>query len=448
MNAATLTHKEIVDLTGEHTFWDWSVQSAVQAIAVKRAKGVYFWDADGKRYMDFNSQLMSVNIGHGDQRVIDAMYQQLQEVCYVVPNAFTTEARAEAGRLLAEVTPRSLVKSFFTNGGADAVENAIKLARVRTGRHKIISRYRSYHGSTAGAMSLTGEPRRWSSEPGIPGVVRVQDAYPYRCRWCRDAGACTLDCLNHIEDTMMFEGPHTIAAVIVEPVVGTNGILIAPDGYLAGLRELCTRHGIMLIADEVMSGFGRTGKWFAVEHWNVEPDIMTVAKGLTSSYVPMGATIVNQDIADFFQDKPLPLGLTYNSHALGCAAAVACIGVYRSDKLVENAAAMGNILKSELEAMKERHRCVGEVRSLGLFSAIELVKDRASREPLVPFNPRATDMSVMPQFNAFIRGEGVWTLTRWNTVFCNPPLCITEAELREGLQVIDRGLELVDRAVA
>lgn len=300
MEPATYATDEIIELCGRHTLYEWGTQAGMRPVAVERAEGVYFWDTGGRRYLDFNSQLMSVNLGHGDRRVIEAIQRQLGQVCYVAPTAFVTAARAEAGRLIAEVTPANLTKSFFTNGGAEAVENAIKIARAYTGRHKIVSRYRSYHGATAGAISLTGDPRRWPTEPGLSGVVRVHDAYPYRCRWCRDRGGCSLDCLNHIEDTIMLEGPHTIAAVIVEPVVGSNGLLIPPDGYLAGLRELCTRYGILLIADEVMSGFGRTGRWFAVEHWGVEPDIMTLAKGLTSSYVPLGATVVSAAIAEHF----------------------------------------------------------------------------------------------------------------------------------------------------
>jgi taurine--2-oxoglutarate transaminase len=317
-----------------------------------------------------------------------------------------------------------------------------------TGRHKIIARYRTYHGATAGAITLTGDPRRWAAEPGIPGVVRAMDAYPYRCRFCGTKPACTLDCLNSIEDVIMFEGPHTIAAVIIEPVVGTNGLLIAPDGYLEGLRELCTKHGIMLICDEVMSGFGRTGEWFAVDHWGVTPDIMTIAKGLTSAYVPLGATMVSAEIAAYFEDRPLPAGLTYNAHSVGCAAAVACINVYKSDRLIENARAVGEVLKAELNQLKERHPSVGDVRALGLFSLVELVKNRETREPMTPYNPKPSELGPMPQFNAFLREHGLFAMVRWNTFFVNPPLCITVEQLREGLAIIDQALEITDRAVS
>lgn len=447
MTTTDLSRQEILDLSRETTLYEWTAQSTIKPMVIDRAKGIYFWDADGKRYMDFNSQLMCVNIGHGDERVLDAIKAQIDRLCYIAPTVATTAPRAELGRLLQEITPGNLSKAFFTNGGAEATENAIKIARIVTGRHKIIARYRSYHGATAGAITLTGDPRRWAAEPGIPGVVRVMDPYRYRCRWCGDRPACTLDCLNHIEDVIAFEGPHTIAAIIVEPVVGTNGIIIPPDGYMQGLRELCTRHGILLIADEVMSGFGRTGQWFAVDHWHVTPDIMTVAKGLTSAYVPLGATIVSDTIADYFEDRPLSAGLTYNAHPVGCAAAVACINVYKEDRLIENARALGQVLKTELEQLKQRHPSVGDARSIGLFSIVELVKNPATREPMTPYNPRPDQLGPMPEFNAFLRENGLFTFVRWNTFFINPPLCITEQQLREGLEIIDRGLEITDRMV-
>ncbi len=367
--------------------------------------------------MDFNSQLMCVNIGYGDQRVIDAIVAQLQRVAYVAPTTSTTAVRAELGRLLQEITPGNHSKAFFTNGGAEANENAIKIARWVTGRQKIIARYRSYHGATAAAITLTGDPRRWAAEPGIPGVVRAMDPYRYRCRWCGDKPACTLDCLNHIEDIITFEGPHTIAAVIVETVAGTNGLIIPPDGYMQGLRELCTRHGIMLICDEIMSGFGRTGAWFAVDHWGVVPDIMTVAKGLTSAYVPLGATIVSDEIAAQFEDRPLYAGLTYNSHPVGCAAAVACINVYQEDHLIENAKALGEVLRVELKQIKERHPSVGDVRAIGLFSLVELVKNRETREPMTPYNPKPDQLGPMPALNAYFREHGLFTFVRWNGFF-------------------------------
>jgi len=442
-----MSREMILDLSRETTLYEWTAQRAMNPLVIDRARGIYFWDVNGKRYMDFNSQLMCVNIGHGDERVINAITAQLNQVAYVAPTAATTAIRAELGRLLREITPGNLSKAFFTNGGAEANENAIKIARSYTGRHKIIVRYRSYHGATAGAITLTGDPRRWAAEPGIPGIVRAQDPYRYRCRFCRSQAACSLDCLNHIEDLITFEGPQTIAAVLVESVVGTNGLIIPPDGYMQGLRELCTRHGILLICDEVMSGFGRTGEWFAVDHWGVTPDIMTMAKGLTSAYVPLGATMVTDTIAAFFDERPLYAGLTYNAHSVGCAAAVACIKVYQEDGLIENARRLGQVLTTELQRLQERHPSIGDVRSIGLFSLVELVKDRETREPLVPFNPRPDQLGPMPAFQAFLREHGLFTFVRWNTFFVNPPLCITEEQLRDGLAIIDQGLDLVDRAI-
>jgi taurine---2-oxoglutarate transaminase len=445
--AVSLDTQTILAESGEYTLYEWAVQSAMMPVAIDHAKGIYLWDTDGKRYMDFNSQLMCMNIGHGDARVIDAIRRQLEQVAYVAPTAFITESRAEAGRLLAEITPPNLRKAFFTNGGADANENAVKIARWYTGRHKILARYRSYHGATAGAIALTGDPRRWAAEPGIPGVVRIPDFYPYRAGYERDDPAYTAMILGQTEDIIQFEGPHTIAAMIIEPVVGTNGILIPSADYIRGLRALCDKYGILLIADEVMSGFGRTGEWFAVDHWGVEPDIMTLAKGLTSAYVPLGATMVSAAIAEHFHDKPLMAGLTYNSHAVGCAAAVACINVYRDDKLVENARRLGGILACELEGLKERHPCVGDVRAIGLFSLVELVKDRQTREPLAPYNAKPADMPLMNGLNRFFREQGLFTFVRWNTFFANPPLCISEEQLREGLAIIDAGLDKVDAAL-
>src|SRR5215469_12135757 len=403
MVTGDLTRQEIVDLSHQTTLYEWTAQSAMTPLVIDHAKGIYFWDVDGKRYMDFNSQLMCVNIGHGDERVINAVRSQMEQVCYVAPTTSTTAVRAELGRLLQEITPGNLTKAFFTNGGAEANENAIKIARWVTGRHKIIARYRSYHGATAGAISLTGDPRRWAAEPGIPGVVRAIDPYRYRCRWCGDRSACTLDCLNHIEDIITFEGPETIAAVIVETVTGTNGIIIPPDGYLQGLRELCTRYGILLICDE---------------------------------------------IARQYEDRPLYAGLTYNSHPVGCAAAVACINVYKEDHLIDNAKALGKVLEIELRSLAARHPSVGDVRSIGLFSIVELVKNRETREPLTPYNPKASELGPMPALNAFFREHGLFTFVRWNGFFVNPPLCITEEQLREGLAIIDQGLEITDQAIA
>jgi len=445
--ASTLSAEEIVRLCKQHTIFEWSAQAAVNPIPVARAKGVHFWDASGKRYIDFNSQLMSVNIGHGDQRVIDAIKAQADSLVYASPY-MAHEPRALLGKKLAEIAPGDLNKCFFTLGGSESNENAIKIARMVTGRQKIVVRYRSYHGGSAGSATLTGDPRRWAAEPGIPGVCRVLDPYHYRCGFCAKEPGCTLQCLRHVEEVVEYEGAQNIAAIMMETVTGTNGIIVPPEGYLQGLRELCDRTGILLILDEVMCGFGRTGKWFACNHWNVVPDIMTVAKGLTSSYLPLGAVLMRDRVAAHFDKNVFAGGLTYNSHPMSCAAALATIAVYEEDKLVENAAKLWQVLSRELNKLKEKHPSVGEVRAIGLFSIVELVKDRRTREPLVPFNAKPDQMGAMSQISAFFRENGLFTFVRWNNFFVNPPLCITEAELMEGLQIVDRALEIADQAVA
>jgi taurine--2-oxoglutarate transaminase len=437
---------EIVRLCKQHTIFEWSAQASVQPLTMARAKGVHFWDANGKRYLDFNSQLMSVNIGHGDSRVVRAIQEQAEKLPYANPY-MATEVRAMLGKRLSELAPGDLNKAFFTLGGSESNENAIKVARLVTGRNKIIARYRSYHGGTAGSATLTGDPRRFGAEPGIPGVCRVLDPYHYRCGFCAEKPACTLMCLEHVREVVDYEGPKNVAAILMETVTGTNGLIIPPDGYLQGIRELCDQHGILLILDEVMSGFGRTGKWFACNHWGVVPDIMTVAKGLTSSYLPLGAVLMRDKVAAHFDQNVFYGGLTYNSHPMSCAAALATLKVYEEDHLIENAEKVGRVLARELERLKARHPSVGDVRSIGLFSLVELVKDRKTREPLAPFNAKPDQMATMNKLNAFFRENGLYTFIRWNNFFVNPPLCITEEQLLEGLAVVDRGLEIVDQAI-
>ncbi len=404
-----------------------------------RAKGIYFYTPEGKRFIDFNSQLMSVNIGHGDERVIHAITEQAATLAYANP-FMATEVRARLGQKLTEITPGDIDTFFFTNGGAEANENAIKLARFFTGRHKIIARYRSYHGATAGAISLTGDPRRWAAEPGIPGVVHVLDPYHGIERGWESAPSS----LAMLEETIQLEGPQTVAAFILEPVTGTNGILIPPDGYLEGVRKLCDKYGIVMIADEVMSGFGRTGAWFACDHWKVVPDLLCMAKGLTSSYLPLGAVGMRHHIAQHFQDKVFYGGLTYNSHPMGCAAALATIHVYEEDRLIDNAKKMGELLTQLGSDLQAKHPSIGAVRSIGLFGIIELIRSRKTKQPMAPFNGTSDEMAALGRF---FREQGLYTFVRWNTFFTNPPLCINEQQMREAFAIIDRGLEITDKAV-
>jgi taurine---2-oxoglutarate transaminase len=435
-----MTGDEIVSLCRQHTLFEWSAQSKVDPIPVARAKGVHFWTPEGKRFIDFNSQLMCVNIGHGDERVVRAISEQAEVLPYANP-FMATEARARLGAKLAEIAPGDIDVFFFTNGGSEANENAIKLARLATGRHKILARYRSYHGATAGAMTLTGDPRRWANEPGISGVVHVLDPYHGIERGWDSAEQS----LAMLEEVIQLEGPHTIAGFILETVTGTNGVLVPPDGYLQGVRDLCTRYGILMICDEVMSGFGRTGEWFAVNHWNVVPDILTMAKGLTSAYVPLGAVGLRRQLADHFKSNVFYGGLTYNSHPLACAAALATIRVYEEDQLIENARRMGTLMCSLMADLQKRHPSIGAARSIGLFGLIELIRNRATKQPLAPFNGTSEEMTALSRF---FRDHGLYTFVRWNTFFTNPPLCVTESELREAFGIIDEGLAITDRAVS
>ncbi len=430
---------EMVELCKRHTMYEWSVQSKIDPIPVAKADGVYFWTPEGKRYLDFNSQLMCSNIGHSHPRVVHAIQQQAAKLCYANP-FMATEPRARLGRKLAEISPGDIDTFFFTNGGAEANENAIRIARAVTGRHKIMVRYRSYHGGTAGAIALTGDPRRWFAEPSIPGIVRAPDFHKYGRKDPEPLDVC----IRELEDIIRYEGGANIAAFLMETVVGTNGILVPPDGYMKAVRELCDQHGILLIADEVMSGFGRTGKWFAVEHWGVVPDMITMAKGLTSAYVQLGAVGMRTGIAQAFKDRAFPGGLTYNSHTLACATALATIAVYEDEGLLNQAVKLGAILRERMQELEKKHPSVGTTRSIGLFGIFEIVRNRTTWEPMAPFNGHSEEMVAL---GAFFREQGLYTFVRWNTFFTNPPLVITEAQLHEGLDIVDRGLEITDRAV-
>ena len=437
--APGMTAEEIVRLSRKHTFFSWAAQGAVDPIAIDHAQGVYLYTPDGTRILDFNSQLMSVNIGHGDRRVIDAITTQALKLQYVQP-AFATEPRARLGEKLAEILPGDMDKVFFTLGGAEAIENAIKMARHVTGRTKILARYRSYHGATLGAMTLTGDPRRWANEPGIVGVVRYPDTH----RWGEKEPRPAAEALQGLEDVIRYEGAHTIAAIFLETIVGTNGILIPPDGYIAGVREICNRHDILMVADEVMAGFGRTGRWFAVDHWDTVPDLMTMAKGLTSSYLPLGAVAMRHDIAKHFDKNFFYGGLTYSSHPISLAAALATISVYEEDGLLERTARLGPVMRAHHEALYARHPSVGSIRNLGLFGILDLVRSREPYVPLTGFNASSDEMKAI---GAYLREHHLYTMIANNSIHTNPPLCISEDELAEGFAIIDAALDIADRAV-
>jgi taurine--2-oxoglutarate transaminase len=433
--------------SARHVMVSWGAQKAANTnpLVVSEARGCWFWDSAGKRYLDFSSQLINSNLGHQHPKVIAAIKEQADKLCYIGPN-FQNEARTTLAKMLADRTPDDLVKTLFTNGGAEANENAIKMARAYTGRQKIITRYRSYHGATAAAMTLSGDNRRWANEPGIPGVVRVHDSNPYNCRFAGCGESCTMQCAYDIEDVINFEGPETIAAVLIEVVTGTNGIFVPPPDYIPYLRQLCDKYGILLIFDEVMTGFGRTGKWFAADHYGVTPDIMTFAKGVNCGYVPLGGAIVNQKLSDFFEDKVFWGGLTYSGHPLACAAGIATLEAYQEDGAIENSAKLGQKLLQELITLKEKHPSIGDVRGLGLFSAIELVKDRQTREGLPAWNGK--DSGLTNKLKNALMQRGVFVFCRYNVLFLAPPLIITEDELMVGIQAVDEVLQIADEVVA
>jgi len=435
--------QQVVADAKEYVLHSWSVQDAVNPVAVAGGEGRYFWDYDGKRYLDFASQLINLSLGHQHPKLVAAIQEQAAKVCTIGP-PMATEPRSTLARLLADVTPGDLAMSFFTNGGAEANENAIKLARWYTGRHKVIARYRSYHGATAGAITLTGDPRRWPAEPGMPGVVRMFDPYTYRCPAGHPDPCPVCTGAPHLEEILQYEGADTVAAVILETVTGTNGVIPPPDGYLQSIREVCDRHGIVLILDEVMAGFGRTGKWFACENWDVVPDILTVAKGINSGYVPLGAMVVNQKLRDWVRDKPFAGGLTYSGHPLACASGVASIGIFREEGIVANAAEQGRYLADALRALQESHPSIGDVRGLGLFWGLELVRSRETREPLVPFNAAGADAKPVAHLTKAALDAGLYLFVHWNVIMIAPPLNITREELDEGLAILDDALAVAD----
>ncbi len=444
ITATTSLRDQILQDNLDYTLFSWSKQKGLTPPAISHAKGVYLYDYDGKKYLDFSSGLMNVNIGHGNQRVTDAVVKQMQQVSFVTPSC-VTEARGLLGKKLAEISPGNLTKTLFTVCGASAVDNAIKLARLYTGKHKIIARYRAFHGASYGAMTAGGDPRKLPSDAQqMPNVVHVEDPYCYRCPWGKEITSCDRECVSHIERVIQFEGPENIAAILMEGESGSSGCIKYPPDYLIKVRALCDKYNILLIADEVMSGFGRTGKWFAVDYHGVVPDMIATAKGITAGYLPLGALIVSDKIAAHFDDKPLMIGLTYSAHAVSCAAGLEVLKIYEDENLIENAAVMGKYLEDRMGELKKQHVSIGDFRTTGLLGCIELVKNRTTKEPMAPFNATAAQMEVMNKVAAKIKELGMYTFVRWNYIFTCPPLSINKAEMDEGLAIISEALQIAD----
>ncbi|GGL38621.1 aspartate aminotransferase family protein [Phycicoccus endophyticus] len=431
-----------------HVFHSWSAQAKIAPMPIAAASGSYFWDFEGKRYLDFASQLVNVNIGYQHPKLVAAIQEAAARQCTIAPS-FADESRSEAARMIAERAPEGLEKVFFTNGGAEATENAMRMARLHTGRHKILTTYRSYHGATAGSILATGEPRRWASEPGAPGFVHFWGPYPFRSAF--HSTSVEEECeraLQHLRDTVMVEGPQTIAAVMLETVVGTNGILVPPDGYLAGVREICDEHGILYIADEVMAGFGRCGEWFAVDRWGVTPDLVCFAKGVNSGYVPLGGVILSEAVAATFAERPYPGGLTYSGHPLACASAVASMRIFEEEGILEHVRTMADtVIGPRLAQLAADHPSVGEARGLGMFWALDLVKDTTTHEALVPYNASGDAAAPMAELMAACKAEGLWPMTHFNRLHVVPPCTTSAEELTEGLDILDRALAVADRYV-
>jgi len=436
---------EIKETALQYNLQSWSKQKGLNPIPVKRAEGIYIWDYDGRRYSDMSSQLVNMNVGHGNKEIVEAIKEQADKYCYIAPS-YASESRATLAQMLIDRMPDNMGKVFFTNGGADANENAIKMARMFTGRKKVFSRYRSYHGSTFGAGNLTGEPRRFPMEPGIPGFVKFFDPYLYRdnlpFKTEREASEYYL---KKLREQVCYEGADNVAAIVLETVTGTNGVIIPPEGYLQGVRKICDDYGIIMICDEVMTGFGRTGKMFAFENWDVKPDIVTFAKGVTCGYIQLGGAAVSKKIAEYFDDNVLQCGLTYSGHPLACAAGIACLRYYDDNNILDNVNETGKVLSDRLEALKAKHSCIGDVRCIGLFSAIELVRSRDTREPLVEFghDPNGVMKSIIGKLAA----KGFMTFSHENMIIIAPPLIITAGQLFEELEKVDEVLSSVDAAL-
>ncbi len=437
----------VVEMGKKYNLYSWAAQGKLNPANIVKSEGIYFWDEDGKKYYDMSAQLVNMNLGHGNKKLIQAIKDQADKMPFLAPS-FSSDVRTEAARKVVEVSGLEGAKVFFTNAGAEANENAIKLAKAYTGKWKIFSMYRSYHGATYGAANLTGEPRRFINEPGIPGFIKYDGPYAYRapkaCKFESEEDV-TAFYLELLENQILYEGPNLIAAIFLETVVGSNGVLIPPKGYLEGVRALCDKYGICMVCDEVMAGFGRTGKWFAFQNWDVKPDLISFAKGVTCGYIPLGGVIASKKIAEFFDENKMFCGLTYSAHPMGCAVAVAAIDAYKDDKVFENVEKVGKVLGEGLEALKAKHACVGDVRYIGLFSIVEFVKDKATREPIVPFGKDPE--GIMPKILGMLKAEGFYTYAHENMIHVSPPLIITEKELKEALQMLDKVMDSVDNMI-
>jgi taurine---2-oxoglutarate transaminase len=437
--------EEILRNNLEYTIFAWSKQSGLNPLNIKSAKGVYLYDRNGKKILDFSSQLMNMNIGHGHPRVKEAVMRQMEEVSFVHPGMIT-KARGELGKKLAEISPGSLKKTFFTNAGAEAIENAIKFARLYTGRHKVVSLYQGYHGATYGAMSVGGDPRKLAHDSQqSPNFIHAENPFFYRCPWnSKTPEECGSNAASHMERIIKYEGPGNVAAILLEGESGSSGCIKYPPGYWKSIREIADRYGILLISDEVMSGFGRTGKWFGVDNHDVVPDILCFAKGVTCGYIPLGGMIVKEELIRHFDDKPLPLGLTYTAHAVACAAAVEVLKIYEDENLIANAAKMGGYMAEQVEKLKQKRESIGDFRATGLLGCIELVKNRKTKEPMAPWNATPSEMEIMNKVHAKLTELGMFTFVRWNYIFTCPPLCITKDEMDEGLDIISKAISIAD----
>jgi taurine--2-oxoglutarate transaminase len=438
-------NNEIIKNNLDYTLFSWAKQGGLNPINASYAEGSYIYDREGKKYLDFSSQLMNVNIGHGNQRITDAVTKQMKEVSYVYPG-MATDIRGKLGKKIAEITPGNLTKSFFTLGGAEAIENAIKLARIYTGRHKVIAQYRAYHGATNGAISVGGDPRKFAVDSNaMPNIVHVENPYAYRCPWSSSSiEECGERAFANLERIVKLENPDSVAAILLEGESGSSGCIKYPPMYLKKVRELCDRYGILFIDDETMSGFGRTGKMFGIDHHNVTPDIMVMAKGLTSGYLPLGAAVVTDKIAEYFNENPMVIGLTYSGHPTLCAAALENIKIIEEDNLVEKSAEMGLYIEAEVEKLKNQHPSIGDFRNTGLLGCIELVKNRETKEPTTPWNAEPHEMEPTLRMAAKVRELGMFTFVRWNFIFIAPPLNVTKEEVDEGLKIISQVISIAD----